>query len=105
MSKPDLITFGCRLNTVESEVMAQRATEAGLEILENDHAALDGILDSFTRNANRVIKLVHLDEAQAREEAGTVLDGATQIEKLLERHLGDEEDLAVPIILHHKLRG
>ena len=31
MSKPDLITFGCRLNTVESEVMAQRATEAGLE--------------------------------------------------------------------------
>ncbi len=79
--------------------------EAGLEILETDHLALDGILDGFTRSANRVIKLIQLDETAARDEAGAVHEGAGQIETLLNRHLADEEELAVPIILHHKLRG
>lgn len=79
--------------------------DAGLEILEQDHEALDGILDAFTTASNRVIKLVHLDEAQARDEAGAVHEMATGIEQLLDQHLTDEEDLAVPIILHHKLRG
>ncbi|NNL19616.1 MAG: hemerythrin domain-containing protein, partial [Boseongicola sp.] len=79
--------------------------EAGLDVLEKDHEALDGILDTFTRQANRVIKLVQLDEAAAREEAANVHKGAVQIEQLLDRHLTDEENLAVPIILHHKLRG
>jgi threonylcarbamoyladenosine tRNA methylthiotransferase MtaB len=31
MSGPELITFGCRLNTYESEVMRRHATEAGLD--------------------------------------------------------------------------
>ena len=79
--------------------------DAGLEILEKDHEALDGILDAFTEASNRVIKLIHLDERQARDEAGAVHEMASGIERLLERHLSDEEDLAVPIILHHKLRG
>ena len=79
--------------------------DAGLEILEKDHEALDGILDAFTEASNRVIKLVQLDEVQARDEVGTVHALASDIESLLDRHLADEEDLAVPIILHHKLRG
>ena len=79
--------------------------DVGLEILEKDHATLDGILDAFTSASNRVIKLVQLDETSARDEAGAVQTGAAQIEKLLDRHLTDEEELAVPIILHHKLRG
>ena len=79
--------------------------DRGLEILEKDHEALDGILDAFTSASNRVIKLIQLDEAQARDEAGGVHEMASGIEALLDRHLTDEEDLAVPIILHHKLRG
>ena len=66
---------------------------------------LDAILDQFTRASNRVIKLVQLDENAARDEAAEVHGVATGIEKLLDRHLTDEEHLAVPIILHHKLRG
>lgn len=31
--------------------------DAGLEVLEQDHADLDKVLDDFTRTANRVIKL------------------------------------------------
>lgn len=79
--------------------------DAGLEVLEKDHADLDIVLDSFARTANRTIKLVQLDERAAREEAGALLGVANTIEAFLQRHLTDEEELAVPIILHHRLRG
>ncbi|WP_425037885.1 hemerythrin domain-containing protein [Primorskyibacter sp. S187A] len=79
--------------------------DAGLEILEADHAELDRVLDDFTRAANRMIKLTSLDEAQAHEEAAVVHATSEVIEAFLKRHLSDEEDLAVPIILHHRLRG
>ena len=72
---------------------------------EQDHADLDRVLDDFTRSANRLIKLSALDEAQARDEAGQVHDTAATIEAFWKRHLTDEEELAVPIILHHRLRG
>ncbi|MEM7720273.1 MAG: hemerythrin domain-containing protein [Pseudomonadota bacterium] len=79
--------------------------DEGLELLEQDHADLDQVLDGFTRQANRVIKLAELDETQARDEAGDVHKTAQLIEAFLKRHLSDEEELAVPIILHHRLRG
>ena len=79
--------------------------DAGLEVLENDHADLDVVLDDFTRQANRVIKLAALDEVQAFDEAGAVYVQAQTIEAFLKRHLADEEELAVPILLHHRLRG
>ncbi len=79
--------------------------DAGLEVLEKDHADLDIVLDSFTRTANRTIKLIQLDEHAAREEAGKLHGVAQTIEAFLQRHLTDEEELAVPIILHHRLRG
>ncbi|QFT34648.1 hemerythrin domain-containing protein [Roseibium porphyridii] len=79
--------------------------DAGLEILEKDHQELDRVLDEFTETANRAIKLTRLDEPQAREEAGLLHGLAETIEAFLDRHLADEEELAVPIILHHRLRG
>lgn len=79
--------------------------DAGLEVLEQDHADLDKVLDDFTRTANRVIKLSALDEAQAYDETATVHEASATIEAFLKRHLSDEEELAVPIILHHRLRG
>ncbi|AZV78700.1 hemerythrin domain-containing protein [Parasedimentitalea marina] len=79
--------------------------DAGLEVLEQDHADLDKVLDDFTRTANRLIKLTTLDRAQAYEEAARVLKTSAAIEGFLKRHLSDEEELAVPIILHHRLRG
>lgn len=84
---------------------ADRRFEHGLDMLEADHTVLDEVLDRFTRASNRVVKLIQLDEAQARDEAGGLHDIASEIEGYLARHLSDEEDLVVPIILHHKLRG
>ena len=79
--------------------------DAGLEVLESDHAELDRVLEAFTNRANRTLKLVQLDEASAREEAVHVHQLSETIEAFLARHLADEEELAVPIILHHRLRG
>ncbi len=78
---------------------------AGLEMLEGDHAELDGLLDRFTRTANRVVQLATLEEAQMMEEAAPLADTSAEIGRFLHRHLTDEEELAVPILLHHKLRG
>ena len=79
--------------------------EAGLEILEKDQQELDIVLESFFKLANRVIQLAQLDENQAREETGDLHGVVETIEAFLKRHLCDEEELAVPIILHHRLRG
>ena len=43
--------------------------------------------------------------SQARDEVGNLHGVAEIIEAFLARHLSDEEELAVPIILHHRLRG
>lgn len=79
--------------------------DAGLEILEKDHQELDVVLESFSKSANRVIQLAQLDKNQMRSDAGELHSVAKVIEAFLARHLSDEEDLAVPIILHHRLRG
>lgn len=79
--------------------------DAGLEILERDHIALNGVLDSFTDSANRAIAMVQLDDEKHRNEVGALHTAAQTVEALLQRHLADEEELAVPIILHHRLRG
>ena len=79
--------------------------DAGLEVLEQDHRDLDDVLHRFTDTANRTIKLIHLDDAQARDEAGALHATSEAIEAFLNRHLSDEEELAVPIILQHRLRG
>ena len=45
--------------------------DAGLEILEQDHKVLDEVLDGFTTAAIRTLGLVDLQDATARDLAGT----------------------------------
>ena len=79
--------------------------DAGLEILEEDHEALDVVLESFTVTANSMLRLIHKNEPSAHDEAGKLHGTIQTIEAFLQRHLSDEEELAIPIILHHRLRG
>lgn len=78
---------------------------AGMDMLECDHHALDTLLERFTRNANRVVQLSTLDKTQVKNEAASLYETSAEIGRFLHRHLTDEEELAVPILLHHKLRG
>ncbi len=86
-------------------IAADSRAEAGLDLLESDHQELDMRLDTITHQANRVLKLTDLDPTQLQDELGLLQPELKALGKLLERHLEDEEDLIVPIIIHNKLRG
>ncbi|EPX86788.1 hemerythrin domain-containing protein [Salipiger mucosus] len=74
----------------------QRLTR-GFEILDRDHHAMDGLLDRFARSANGVL--------QGQTETGPFRDELLSFSGMLERHLHDEEDLIVPVILRHGAGG
>ena len=69
----------------------------GFEILDRDHHAMDGLLQEFSDAANGVL--------QGKVEAGTFQSHVAGFEALLLRHLDDEEDLIVPILLKHGAQG
>ncbi|MCO4847879.1 MAG: hemerythrin domain-containing protein [Yoonia sp.] len=72
--------------------------EAGFDILDKDHHEIDAQLNTFVENANAVLNArdnpTHMHENTGKFEADL-----TQLEKLLDRHLNDEEELIVPVIL------
>ncbi|KPQ10433.1 MAG: Hemerythrin HHE cation binding domain [Rhodobacteraceae bacterium HLUCCA09] len=76
--------------------------ETGFGLLDADHHALDGHLHAFVERANAVLQA----DAVARHDAtGRFLDGLEGFAPLLERHLTDEEDLVVPVLLKYGERG
>ena len=62
--KPDIITFGCRLNAYESEVMRHEAEKAGLEnaVIFNTCA----VTAEATRQARQAIRRARKENPQAR---------------------------------------
>jgi iron-sulfur cluster repair protein YtfE (RIC family) len=72
----------------------------GFEILDRDHHDLDGLLAGFTGAANAVLSAVG-QPGKMRTAAGVHLEGLSRFALFLDRHLTDEEDLVVPVILRH----
>lgn len=68
---------------------------AGFDMLERDHQALDGLLDGFRAAATAALRAPD----PPHELAGRFLDGLHRLGGFLERHLIDEEDLVVPVVL------
>lgn len=64
MTKNELVTFGCRLNTFESEVMRDHAENAGIEdsIIFNTCA----VTSEATRQARQAIRRAHKDNPNKR---------------------------------------
>lgn len=69
----------------------------GFDLLDADHHALDGILARFVEQANAAIQ--GAGGPDPKTAAGRLLTGLTDLERLIDRHLTDEEDLIVPVIL------
>lgn len=73
----------------------------GFDMLDADHHALHGLIDRFATGGNAVLTA---KGDPARHEAVrrfTVDLGA--FDRLLTRHLADEEDLVVPVVLKHRV--
>ncbi len=65
----------------------------GFEMLDKDHDAMDGLLHAFATAANEALR----DPAAA----GRFLDALGSFEAMLNRHLIDEEEIVVPVLLEH----
>jgi iron-sulfur cluster repair protein YtfE (RIC family) len=75
----------------------------GFEILDRDHHALDAHLGAFVERANMVI--AGRDAPDLRDQAGAYHADVVRLGRFLDRHLLDEEDLVVPVILRHGPSG
>lgn len=69
----------------------------GFEILDTDHHALDGHLEGFVADANGALRALESPDFQT--EAGRLHGTLLRLDRFLERHLTDEEELIVPVIL------
>jgi len=69
----------------------------GFGLLDSDHHAMDGLLNRFADGANAVI--------QGQGEPGPFRADLLDFQTMLDRHLIDEEELVVPVILKHGPAG
>lgn len=83
---------------------AEPAFAAGFEILDRDHHAIDAHLERFVTGANAVLAKLE-DDAALRERTGRFEADLAVVARLLDRHLCDEEELVVPVILKHGPEG
>lgn len=70
----------------------EAALDHGFRILDRDHHAMDGLIDRFATRAKGVL---------GGAELGPFHTELAEFQRLLLRHLEDEEDLIVPVILKH----
>jgi hemerythrin-like domain-containing protein len=73
----------------------------GFDMLDGDHHALHELIERFATGGNAV--LAAEGDAVRREAAGRFLPDLTEFDRLLTRHLADEEDLVLPVVLKHRV--
>ncbi len=74
--------------------------EKGFTLLDQDHHDIDAFLASFVSAADTVIQTSR-DRDTLQTAAGSFQTELVTLKKLLNRHLTDEEDLIVPVILKY----
>ena len=73
--------------------------EQGFALLDADHHTLDAHLHALADHTNAVLRAL-AENQPPRETAARLEEALTPFAGFLDRHLSDEEDLVVPIILH-----
>ena len=88
-------------------VAAEARLKRGFEVLENDHAVIHAAMDGLVETANGFLAVAPDDADKLRFAGDAYADASDRLMVLLNRHLDDEEDLIVPLILErgeHDLR-
>ena len=78
---------------------AERRLARGFDILENDHHAIHDALAANAEAANAFLGVLGQGRDAARFAADAYAANAARLVSLLTRHLADEEDLIIPLIL------
>lgn len=72
--------------------------QRGFDMLETDHHAIDPMLADFVTAANAILTQTD-GRDQLQDNAGDLHRILGHMDRMLDRHLLDEEDLIVPVIL------
>jgi iron-sulfur cluster repair protein YtfE (RIC family) len=72
----------------------------GFDMLDADHHALHALIDRFAKGANAALSS---EGAALLSAASTFRQDLTRFQTLLARHLTDEEDLVLPVVLKHRV--
>ena len=71
----------------------------GFELLEKDHEILHAGIQQSADAANEFLRNLHADKDRQQRAAGGYADVNERLLKHMLRHLDDEEDLIIPLIL------
>ncbi len=74
------------------------------DILDKDHHALDHHMQTLADTTNALLRPLQ-DGKDVRDETGKLLAVQEDFNRFLDRHLTDEEDVIVPLILEHGSQG
>ena len=78
---------------------AEPRLAAGFALLERDHCALHTAIGSIVERANVVLTAESTGGAQFRADLARFRDAHVALGRDLLRHLDDEEDLVIPLLL------
>jgi hemerythrin-like domain-containing protein len=71
----------------------------GFDILERDHGVIHTAMERMAESANVFMRTPAADNDKMRTAADAYAETADRLMAMLGRHLGDEEDLVIPLIL------
>jgi hemerythrin-like domain-containing protein len=78
---------------------AETRLTRGFEILDLDHHTIHAGLERNAETANAFLQALQQDEDKQRFAADAYADENSRLVAMLTRHLADEEDLIIPLIL------
>lgn len=78
---------------------AEKRLVPGFELLDADHTIIHGALQANAEAANALLEKLSGSRSEARFAADHYASNVDNLIKLLTRHLHDEEDLIIPLIL------
>ncbi|NNU79160.1 hemerythrin domain-containing protein [Halovulum dunhuangense] len=81
----------------------EKRLKEAFELLDADHHAMDGLLADLTGHTNALLQALAAGKP-ARNEAGVFHRSVDAFAGFLDRHLADEEEIVVPVILEHAIR-
>lgn len=78
---------------------AERRLQRGFDILDSDHHMIHNALERNAESANQFLRALQESEDKQRFAADHYAEENERLVNMLARHLDDEEDLIIPLIL------
>ena len=78
---------------------AEKRLVKGIELLEEDHHTIDAEIHNMVTAANALLQTDGTNAENLKVTGNNFADTSERIVKLLHRHLDDEEEIVVPIML------